>query len=215
MKNMKLILVSVAGLIILQSNFLFAQTIDDSEEQANEYPKHSVDLRISILRNSESGVAVQTGGISINTGPGNMGGRIMYNYYPENNYAFTFSMGVLSSQVKVKTLSNYTSTIIPIMMGGKYFLIPGESGNALRPYFFASVGMVYGTESNVKILSVEDHTETALGAYFGFGTDMILGSLVKLHADLGYNIFEDFKEPVGNRNNYGGPEFSFGVGFMF
>lgn len=215
MKNMKLLIISFTALILLQLNILFAQPIENANDQTSEYPKHSFDLRISILRNSESGVAVQTGGISINTGPGNTGGRIMYNYYPENNYAFTFSMGVLYSQVEVKTLSNYTSTIIPIMMGGKYFLIPGESGNALRPYLFASVGMVHGTESDVKILSVEDHTETALGAYFGFGTDMILGSLVKLHADLGYNLFENFKQPVGNRNNYGGPEFSFGVGFMF
>ena len=72
-----------------------------------------------------------------------------------------------------------------------------------------------GTESSAKVLSVEEQTESAMGVYAGIGFNIILGSLVKLHADMGYNLFTDFLEEIGNRKNYSGPEFSIGLGFMF
>ena len=77
------------------------------------------------------------------------------------------------------------------------------------------VGMLHGSESGIKILSVNQHSETAMGGYLGIGTDVILGSLVKLHTDLGYNLFTEFERPIGSRDNYSGPEFSLGIGFMF
>jgi len=49
----------------------------------------------------------------------------------------------------------------------------------------------------------------------GIGFIIILGSLVKLHADMGYNLLTDFLAEIGNRKNYSGPEFSIGLGFMF
>ena len=44
---------------------------------------------------------------------------------------------------------------------------------------------------------------------------LVLGSLVKLQADMGYNLFADFLEDIGNWKNYSGPEFSIGLGLMF
>jgi len=206
-------------LLLVFSTFLSTETLSkvNSFEEAsqNEYPKHSIDLRISMWRNSSTDVSVGILGISVDAGTGNMGGRIMYNYYPNKFYAFTFSVGVLSNEVKVKTFSNYVSTIVPIMMGAKYFLTSNESNSPFRPYLSGMIGMLHGSESGVKILSVNHHTETAMGGYLGFGADMILGSLVKLHTDIGYNLFTEFEKPIGSRNNYSGPEFSFGIGFMF
>ena len=75
--------------------------------------------------------------------------------------------------------------------------------------------ILFGTESSVKILSVEERTESAIGVYAGIGSDIILGSLVKLHADVGYNLFTDFSEEIGSRKNYSGPKFSIGLGLMF
>jgi len=67
----------------------------------------------------------------------------------------------------------------------------------------------------IKIPSVEEHKESAMVVYAGIGFNIILGSLVKLHADMGYNLVTDFLEEIGNRKNYSGPEFSIGLGFMF
>ena len=98
------------------------------------YPKHSVDLRFSMWRNTSSDVAVKFTGVSIDVGGDNTGGRIMYNYYPNKFYAFNFSVGVLSAQVNVNTTSSYTSTILPIMIGAKYFLISEDISRELKYY---------------------------------------------------------------------------------
>ncbi len=210
-------------LIIMISTICLAQNTNHLQNDGysndmirnSDYPKHSIDLRFSMWRNYSSDVSVGVPGVSVDVGSGNTGGKIMYNYYPNKFYAFTFSVGVLSTEVKVKTFSNYTSTIAPIMMGVKYFLIQNENDQPFRPYLSGMVGMLHGSESNVKILSVNNHSETAMGGYFGFGADMLLGSLIKLHTDLGYNLFTEFDQPIGSKNNYSGPEFSFGIGFMF
>jgi len=214
---------AICFLIVLLSTICFAQNTNQLQSdndsnlinQNNDYPKHSIDLRISMWRNSSSDVSVGIPGVSVDVGSGNTGGRIMYNYYPNQSYAFTFSIGVLATEVKVKTFSNYTSTIVPIMMGAKYFLIQNGSDLPFRPYLSGMIGILNGSESSVKILSVNSHTETAMGGYLGFGADMILGSLVKLHTDLGYNLFTEFDRPIGSKDNYSGPEFSLGIGFMF
>lgn len=216
MKAICILLVLFSTICLAQNtNSLQIDNDSDFTNRMNDYPKHSIDLRISMWRNSSSDVSVEVPGVSIDVGSGNTGGRIMYNYYPNKSYAFTFSVGVLSTEVKVKTFSNYTSIIAPIMMGVKYFPIQNEYDQPFRPYLSGMVGMLHGSESNVKILYVGNHSETAMGGYLGFGADMILGSLVKLHTDLGYNLFTEFEKPIGSKENYSGPEFSFGIGFMF
>jgi hypothetical protein len=210
-------------LFVLFSTVYFAQNTSLLESnhnssiinQNNEYPKHSIDLRFSMWRNSSSDVSVKFTGVSIDVGGGSTGGRLMYNYYPNEFYAFTFSIGVLSAQINVNAISNYTSSIIPVMMGAKYFLVSDNGDQPFKPYLSGMIGILQGTESGIKILSVNQHSETAMGGYLGVGTDVILGSLVKLHTDLGYNLFSEFEQPIGSKDNYSGPEFSFGVGFMF
>jgi hypothetical protein len=187
----------------------------DSISGSNDYPKHSVDLRISFWNNSQSAVSVGFHGVSVDAGTGGISGRIMYNYYPNSTYSFNISAGVMNTEVKVKTLSTYTSNVIPIMMGMKYFFIDSPDNNPFRPYISGSIGGLFGSESATGILNVYTHTETAIGASAGIGSDIILGSLVKLQADISYNLFTDFSEEIGSRKNYSGPEFSFGIGFMF
>jgi len=101
------------------------------------------------------------------------------------------------------------------MSGLKYYFTEMVGGNSFRPYLYGSAGVLIGSETGVDIFSIEAHTESAIGVNIGVGTDIILGSLIKLHTDIGYNLFTDFETPIGNRTNYNGPEFSFGFGFMF
>ena len=54
-----------------------------------------------------------------------------------------------------------------------------------------------------------------MGLYAGIGSDFILGSLIKLQADIGFNLFTDFQNNIGSRKNYSGPEFAVGIGIMF
>ena len=183
--------------------------------QDNNFPKHSIDLRISFWNKSQSGVTVGFQGVSVKTGAGGISGKIMYNYYPNKTYSINISAGVMSSEVSVENLSDYVSTVVPIMMGVKYYFIDLPANSTFRPYLAGSIGGLFGTESATGFLRVYTHTETAVGGYAGIGSDIILGSLVKLHTDVGYNLFTDFNEEIGSRKNYSGAEFSFGLGFMF
>jgi hypothetical protein len=121
----------------------------------------------------------------------------------------------MNTEARVENLSTYTSTVIPIMMGMKYYFIDFSIENPFRPYAAGSIGGMVGTESAIEILNVRTHTETAVGGSVGMGSDIILGSLVKLQAEISYNLFTDFAEEIGGNKNYSGPEFALGIGFMF
>jgi hypothetical protein len=206
-------------LVFLISAFSFNAAIaaDNNEENSyyNEYPKHGIDLRISFWDHSKGGANVNLNGLSIDVGTGGVSGKLMYNFYSSPELAFTFSVGIMSAKVNVETFSSYTSTVSPVMMGLKYFFMKYDTNNALRPYVSGSFGMLVGTESGVKLPLIGTSTETTIGASAGFGTDIILGSVLKLNADIGYNLFSDFSEEIGGKKNYSGAEFSFGIGFMF
>lgn len=210
-------------LLVILSTVVLAQSNNDDQvnipsttnSQENYFPKHSIDLRISFWNNSQSTVSVGFHGVSVETGTGGISGEIMYNYYPNRIYSFNVSAGVMNTEVRVENFSTYTSTVIPIMMGMKYYFIDYSTDNPFRPYVAGSIGGVVGTESAVEILNVRTHTETAIGASAGIGSDIILGSLVKLQAEISYNLFTDFAEEIGGNKNYSGPEFSLGIGFMF
>ncbi len=214
---------AICFLLVLLSTIGFTQTDNpvqndnssDSINRSNNYPKHSVDLRISFWNNSQSAVTVGFYGVSVETGTGGISGEIMYNYYLNGIYSFNISAGVMNTEVRVQNFSTYTSTVIPIMMGMKYYFIDYSVGNPFRPYISGSIGGLFGSESATGILNVYTHTETAIGTSAGIGSDIILGSLIKLHADISYNLFTDFAEEIGSRKNYSGPEFSIGMGFMF
>ncbi|UCH66818.1 MAG: hypothetical protein JSW63_06775 [Ignavibacterium sp.] len=210
---------AICFLLVIFSTIGFTQT-DKSVQSRNKainssynYPMHSIDLGISYWNNSKTGTSVKVPGVDIGTGGAS--GKLIYNFYPDENLAFHVSAGAMAVEVKVWTFHEHTSTVLPIMIGMKYYFTQLFQNKYIRPYITGSMGILFGTESSVEILLVEEHTESALGGYAGIGSDIILGSLVKLHADIGYNLFTDFSEEIGSRKNYSDAEFSFGIGFMF
>jgi hypothetical protein len=206
-------------LFILFSTIGFAQTNKSVQSGNNainrsyNYPMHSIDLGISYWNNSKSGTSIKVPGVHIGTG--GVSGKLIYNFYPDENIAFHVSVGAMAVEVNAWTFHENTSTVIPVMMGMKYYFAQLFPSDFIKPYISGSMGILFGTKSSVEIILVEEHTESAMGGYAGIGSDIVLGSLVKLHADVGYNLFTDFSEEIGNRKNYSGAEFSFGIGFMF
>lgn len=203
----------ICFLIIVFFSVAFAQ--NEGIKNDGQFPGHSIDLRISFWNKSQSTVSVGYQGVRVETGTGGISGRIMYNYYPNRIYSFNVSVGVMSNEVRVENLSNYVSTVAPVMMGMKYYFMNLPESSTFRPYLMGAIGGLFGTESATGLIGVRTHTETAVGAAAAIGSDIILGSFLKLHADLGYNLFTDFAEEIGSTKNYSGPEFSMGIGFMF
>jgi hypothetical protein len=216
MKKLFALLVILSTVVLAQSNKddqINTSSMPDTQQ--NLLSKHSIDLKVSFWNSSESAVSVGFHGYSVETGTGGISGEIMYNFYPNSIYSFNLSAGVKNTEVKVENFSTYTSTVIPIMMGMKYYLMDYSMNNPFRPFVGVSIGGLIGTETGVEMINVGTHTETAVGASAGLGSDIILGSLVKLQAEISYNLYTDFNEEIGGNKNYSGPEFSLGIGFMF
>ena len=200
---------------------LFTLTILSSNHSYADSPKnrHSIDVQFSFLKNSKSSVEVGIGGFEVNAGNEGIGGKVTYNYFVDDEFAINVSAGVISSSATVSNSyfnsSVNTSIVMPIMFGLKYYFTKYDETKSIRPYLSGAGGFLIGSETETGSTKVSVSTETAVNVYFGAGADFILGKLVKLNADIGYNLSSDFSEPIGARQNYGGPEFSVGVGFMF
>ena len=211
----------MSNFIFKAAIILFTLTILSAEHSYADSPKnrHSIDVQFSFLKNSKSSVEVGIGGVEINAGNEGMGGKVTYNYFIDDEFAINVSAGVISSNATVST--SYTNTnvntsiVMPIMFGLKYYFTKYSDKKSVRPYLSGAGGFLVGSETETGTTKVSVSTETAANVYFGAGADFILGKLVKLNADIGYNLSSDFSEPIGARQNYGGPEFSVGVGFMF
>jgi len=200
---------------------LFTLTILYADQSYADSPKnrHSIDVQFSFLKNSKSSVEVGIGGVEINAGNEGLGGKVTYNYFVDDEFAINVSAGVISSSATVSNSyfnsSVNTSLVMPIMFGLKYYFTKYSDKKSVRPYLSGAGGFLVGSETETGTTKVSVSTETATNVYFGAGADFILGKLVKLNADIGYNLSSDFSEPIGARQNYGGPEFSIGIGFMF
>ena len=100
---------AICFLLVLFSTIGFTQNKNlvqndnssDSINRSNDYPMHSIDLRVSFWNNSQSAVSVGFYGVSVETGTGGVSGEIMYNYYPNSIYSFNVSAGVMNTEVRV------------------------------------------------------------------------------------------------------------------
>ncbi|HQT91962.1 MAG TPA: outer membrane beta-barrel protein [Candidatus Kryptobacter bacterium] len=149
-------------------------------------------------------------------------GNLVYAYNLREYMAVTLSAGVLaagaSSNVGILGVSEEAGTVVPILLGMRFYLPSPEPGAKVRPFLSVGVGTYMGFESNSSVgLTVvqESHTETAFGGRFGVGADFYVGNSFKFVANAGYNLMANFSAPVTGRMNYNGGDFSIGAGFAF
>lgn len=159
-----------------------------------------------------------TGTSSEMNGSGLLGG-LTYAYGLEENLAVTVSAGVLavraSSTVGVSSISQHVSSVMPILLGIRYYIPTPAPDVTVRPFLSAAVGSFIGSEVKNAVLVQEARTETAFGGRLGVGIDFHLGSHFKLAALVGHHIMTDFASPIGGRKHYNGTGFSMGVGYLF
>ena len=201
-------IILLCTLVFVISNQVFSDIPDKPRN------RHSIGIKFSFLKNAKSEVEVGICG-DVKASNEGLGGKIAYNYLFDDEFAINVSAGLLSSSVTVSATETSTSSIIPIMLGVKYFLISYSNEKPVKPYLTGASGLLIGSETETSITTISASTETALNLYIGAGADFVLGSLVKLNVNAGYNLASDFSEPIGSRKNFSGPEFSFGVGLMF
>lgn len=108
--------------------------------------------------------------------------------------------------------------VVPVFVGFRKYLSQPGSWSSVRPYLALSGGPVFGRE-RIEILAQDIYavtrTETAMGAYFGAGIDILVSRHFMVGVNGGYNWLSDFDEPIGGRVNYSAAEFGVGFGLVF
>jgi hypothetical protein len=204
------------GLILPVLIILFSAAGINAQDCGTNY---SIDLKMSFFGNAKNSSNSEVNAGSVKTESGSIAGKIVFNYNFDKNWAITSSAGVLVAKTAtLVSLSNvYTESIsvIPVLIGVKFFPMEFSSSAKLSPYLLVTPGIYLGASTRTELINVENSTQSAVGLLAGAGIDLKISTLVKFNIEAGYNLVSDFDKKVGGEDNYSGGEFSIGIGFMF
>lgn len=160
----------------------------------------------------------------ISTSISNIGfsGALSYGYWMQENLAITFSLSYLASELESKIGAEDLSTeiigVMPMMVGLRYYPLKTTLRTTWRPFVSAEVGPHFGFQSKsvAGMQSIRDsRAMTTFGGHLGGGVDIQVSRTFMLGADMSYNFIDDFIQPLGGSKNHSGPEFNFGVSYLF
>jgi len=89
---------------------------------------------------------------------------------------------------------------------------------ALKPFLAVSLGPVIGASSGSfvgKTVSTGEELRATIGAFLGGGFDVDVSRSFSLGVNAGYNVMQNFSEPVGLRDNFNGPQVGISLGWVF
>ncbi|MCL4512142.1 MAG: porin family protein [Bacteroidetes bacterium] len=181
-----------------------------------------LELNMGVWGGSKVSNTIGTTGIQSTANTSSFAAGILYAYGLQEGVAVTLSAGVLtagaSSNVGIYGINQQASSVIPLLLGIRYYVPSPEPDARIRPFISVAVGSYIAFEASNSVgmtVLQESHTESAFGGRAGVGVDLYVNNHFKFVANAGYNLMTDFSTPVAARMNYNGGEFSLGVGFAF
>lgn len=181
-----------------------------------------LEINMGMWGGSKVSNTIGVSGIQSTANASSFVGSILYAYGLRENAAVTLSAGVLtagaSANVGILGVSQESGTVIPILIGMRYYVPFPEPAAKVRPFLSLGIGTYLGFEQNSSVgLTVvqESHSESAFGGRIGAGIDFYVSNYFKFVANAGYNLMSDFSSPVTGRSNFNGGDFSLGVGYAF
>ncbi|MBM4171270.1 MAG: hypothetical protein FJ214_05310 [Ignavibacteria bacterium] len=204
--------------------FLFVNSTAQNQNVINENSidltnRHSLSLNLGMI--NQSSVSVNVSNVSAKL---NFIGSILYNYWASDEFAFEFSLGMLSGEVKqgvsLLGVDQEVAAVFPLQFGLKYYPAQMVIGKNIRPFGGLNFIIANGYNVSNKVLlgvkvGTETVSQTAFGARIGFGADAFINNWLKVGLNTGYILLTDFPEEIGSRKNYSGLDISFGFGFLF
>lgn len=162
---------------------------------------------------------IGVGGVQSTASSSSFVGSILYAYGIRENVAITLSAGILTAGASVnvgyQNTSQEAGTVMPVLLGVRYYVPSPEQGERVRPFLSLSVGTYLGFEASNTVgltLVQETHSESAFGSRIGAGADFYIGNSFKFVVNAGYNGMTDFSSAITGRRNFSGGDFSVGVG---
>lgn len=146
---------------------------------------------------------------------------LTYTYRVAPDWSALISVGVLDAEASTSAsgagVETETAAVMPILFGAKYSPALSSRRSSVRPYLSGAAGPYLGFATNSRAgvgVSNETISEVAFGFRAMGGADWFLSAHVVLGVGVGYHFVTNFDESIGTEDNYSGPEFSVGIGFV-
>jgi len=211
---------SVKIIAILACTFL---TLSVASNAISLEKRHLIGLRLGMwnqVANVRTEVGV--GGVSTSVGSDGFLGGVSYGHWLKEDLALNISVGGMMADVETRVgllgVSHETAAVTHILVGLKQYFPKSTYGSSVRPFVKASLGPYIGSQTRTEtglVVSVESRSEPAFGGQAGVGVDFVVGRHFLTGISVGYNLMNDFDEPIGGSKNYSGPEFSLGFSYLF
>ena len=208
-------MLSLGLLIVFAVSSVFAQGLVLKD-------KSVLELNMGMWGGSRASRTVGINGVDVSANTGSCVGNIVYAYGLREDVAVTLSAGLLtagaSSNFGTQGVDQRSSSIIPILIGIRYYVPSPEEGAKVRPFLSLGIGSFLGFEAGNtfgELMVQQARSENAFGGRLGAGIDFYLSNHFKLVANAGYNLMTDFSSSIAGRSNYNGGDFSIGAGFAF
>jgi len=147
-------------------------------------------------------------------------GAFSYAYWTHDQlatYVTLRGLVVEATSIDGATGTSESAVVVTSAMFGIRLYPFSSARTPLRPYASAGVGPYIGVESYKETdIHIVENVKTlgSFGGYLGGGLDIQMGRHLMMGVHLGYNIMEDFPEPLGLEKNYSGVEVSAGISLL-
>jgi hypothetical protein len=172
---------------------------------------HAFSMSPGFKTNSKTTAVTTDINISANVGAAF---SFQYGYWFMNEWQLILQGGVLAAEVNVQNSDVSSFSIIPLLIGARYYPSSLSFWDFGKFYIGAGIGayMAAGVSVTNNITNVSA-TETKFGVQSTFGLDMFLTHWLKIGPSATYHLLGSFKEIISEKN-YSGAEFSFNMGIV-
>jgi len=180
--------------------------------------RNRLEMRTGMWRKGNNGVTVVTGTSGLDAFAG-----FGYTRYVRENLAVVLSVdgfGIDSgSTVGANGVGAGMVGGTSVSLGVRWNPMHGDLRNqALKPFLAVSLGPVIGASSGSfvgKTVSTGEELRATIGAFLGGGFDVHVSRSFSMGVNAGYNVMQNFSEPVGLRDNFNGPQVGISLGWVF
>jgi hypothetical protein len=180
--------------------------------------RNRLEMRTGMWRKGDNGATIVTG----TTGLDAFGG-FGYTRYVRENLAVVLSVDGFGIDSGATVGPNGTGAGnvggSSVSLGVRWNPMRGDlRSQALKPFLAVSLGPVIGASAGSfvgKTISTGEELRAAIGAFFGGGFDVHVSRSFSLGVNTGYNVMQNFSEPVGLRDNFNGPQVGISLGWVF
>jgi Caspase domain len=180
--------------------------------------RHRLEMRTGMWRKGNNGATVVTGTSGLDAF-----GGLGYTKYLREDLAVTLSVDAfgIDSGATVGANGAGAGNVggSSVSFGLRWNPLKGDHRNqALKPFVAVGFGPVIGASEGSfvgKTISAGRATRVTAGGFLGGGFDVHVARAISIGVNAGYNVMQNFSEPVGLRDNFNGPQVGISLGWVF